>query len=201
MTSINNYNLFKEFLQDDTNDTNDTNIEDLCLITNENLEDNYIKLSCGHKFNYLPLHNEVVHQKTKKILDNSKLKINEIKCPYCRTINNKLLPYYKYYSVKPLLGVTHPIQYAMNTYSCEYVKNGKLCRNNACKTSHGLLCNKHMGLTKLQENILKDIPDEIYKVYNKKTIKELKEILSNNNLIKTGNKLDLINRLIININN
>ena len=198
MNSINHNDLFRQILQDNTNETN---TEDLCLITNENLEDNYIKLKCGHKFNYLPLYNEVVHQKTKKILDNSKLKINEIKCPYCRTINDKLLPYYKYYSVKPILSVTHPINYAMNTYTCQYIKNGKLCKNNACKTSHGLFCNKHIGLTKLEENILKDIPDDIYKVYSKKTIKELKELLNSNNLKKTGNKADLINRLLISIKN
>ena len=70
MNSINHNDLFRQILQDNTNETN---TEDLCLITNENLEDNYIKLKCGHKFNYLPLYNEVVHQK-KKILDNLNLK-------------------------------------------------------------------------------------------------------------------------------
>ena len=59
-----------------------------CLISNELLTCNYITLECNHKFNYIELFNEVVEQKTKKMLDNSKLKLNEVKCPYCRTINN-----------------------------------------------------------------------------------------------------------------
>ena len=74
-------NIFEKLLHDNMLDEEDT-----CLITNEKLEYNNIELSCGHQFNYIPLYNEVKYQKTKKMLDNSQLKINEIKCPYCRTI-------------------------------------------------------------------------------------------------------------------
>ena len=52
--------------------------DNICLISNDKLEVNYITLGCGHKFNYLDLYNEVVYQKTKKILDNNNLKINFI---------------------------------------------------------------------------------------------------------------------------
>ena len=84
--------LFNELLQDESMDVSSN---EKCLISNEDLESNYIKLDCGHKYNYLDLYNEIVYQKTKKILDNNRLKINEMKCPYCRNITNKLLPFYK----------------------------------------------------------------------------------------------------------
>ena len=92
-----NKELFMQFLNE--NESNDNNKE-RCLISNELLENNAITLVCNHKFNFLELYNEVVEQKTKKLLDNSKLKLNEIKCPYCRTVNNKIMPYFKYYENK-----------------------------------------------------------------------------------------------------
>ena len=82
-----NIELFNNLLNDDITEEDNT-----CLITNENLDDNNIKLNCGHKFNYEALYNEVVYQKTRRLLDNAQLKINQIKCPYCRNITNNLLP-------------------------------------------------------------------------------------------------------------
>ena len=95
--------LFKNLLNEDMKDE-----DNICLITNENLKDNNIELNCGHKFNYEALYNEVIYQKTRKLLDNAQLKINEVKCPYCRNVTNKLLPFYKYYPVKQVRGVTFP---------------------------------------------------------------------------------------------
>jgi hypothetical protein len=71
--------------------------EDVCLISNTKLTDNYISLTCGHKFNYIPLYHDIYNHKTKynmKETPYNKLKYYEIRCPYCRTKQNKLLPYY-----------------------------------------------------------------------------------------------------------
>jgi hypothetical protein len=99
----------------DTNaDTNaDTNI---CLITKEKLEPNHITLSCNHKFNYMPLYNEVVNQKNKQnnIYEIAKLSSNQIKCPYCRAITNKLLPYIAYPSVKVIKNVNSYVTTSYN---------------------------------------------------------------------------------------
>ena len=40
-------------------------IEDLnmCLITNSPLESNHIQLTCGHKFNYIPLYFDIKNHK------------------------------------------------------------------------------------------------------------------------------------------
>jgi hypothetical protein len=71
--------------------------EDVCLISNTQLTDNYVTLLCGHKFNYIPLYHDVYNHKTKyntKENNNDRLKYYEIRCPYCRKKQNKLLPYY-----------------------------------------------------------------------------------------------------------
>jgi len=75
-------------------DNDDTN---KCLITYTELNDHYVELNCGHKFNYGALYKDAFNYKKK--FNNmeqikNKLKINEIRCPYCRKVNDKLLPYY-----------------------------------------------------------------------------------------------------------
>ena len=53
-----------------------------CLITNSPLTENYVKLSCGHKFNYVPLFKDLVVRKNKTAaMDTQILKANEIRCP------------------------------------------------------------------------------------------------------------------------
>ena len=187
--------LFKNLLNEDLIDEDNT-----CLITNENLRDNNIELNCGHKFNYEALYNEVVYQKTRKLLDNAQLKINEVKCPYCRIITNKLLPFYKYYSVKQVRGVTYPEEYCMKIYECDHVKNGKKCTKAGCKTENGIFCNKHLVTTKEDEIILKNENKDVFNYYKKKKMVELKKILNLNHCKVGGNKEELINRIIINKN-
>ena len=36
-----------------------------CLITNQQLLDKHVTLSCGHKFNYIPLYNDILNHKKK----------------------------------------------------------------------------------------------------------------------------------------
>ena len=90
-------------------DINDIEEDDnICLITNKLLTDKYVKLECGHKFNYTPLYNDLKNHKKKFNLmegSSSKLRINEIRCPYCRSIQTKLLPYYEELGLEKLNGV------------------------------------------------------------------------------------------------
>lgn len=82
--------------------------EDLCLITNLPLTDNFIKLECNHKFNYVPLYNDILnHKKTFNRLERRVLKSSEIRCPYCRNVQTTLLPYYEMSNVKQVHGVNH----------------------------------------------------------------------------------------------
>jgi hypothetical protein len=86
--------------------TNSNENDNLCLITNLPLTENYVKLSCGHNFNYVPLFKDLVHRKNKSAaMDTQILKTNEIRCPYCRNKESTLLPYYENMGVDKVHGV------------------------------------------------------------------------------------------------
>jgi hypothetical protein len=159
---------------------------------------NYITLECNHKFNYIELYNEVLEQKTKKMLDNSKLKLNEVKCPYCRTITKNILPYFKYYNNKQVKGVNYPDELSIKLNECQYIeKNSELCKKNACVTKLGIFCNSHVKYNIKEEEILNNISSNVLNDYKKKTIQTIKTELRLYNIKLTGKKEDLINRLLI----
>jgi uncharacterized Zn finger protein (UPF0148 family) len=84
------------------------NEDNLCLITNSPLTDNWVKMECNHKFNYVPLYNDILnHKKNFNKLERRILKSGEIRCPYCRNIQTTLLPYHDMYGVK----LTHGVNY------------------------------------------------------------------------------------------
>jgi len=84
----------------------DDQSQDLCLITNLPLTENYVTLECNHKFNYVPLFKDLVNRKTKhSSLDTQVLKLNELRCPYCRHRESKLLPFYENMGVEKVHGV------------------------------------------------------------------------------------------------
>ena len=92
---------FYDNLYNDTDDSDNecNNNNEICLITYEPLTTNYVKMNCGHKFNYLPLFNDIVNHKLKynnlEHYKSGRLKLNEIRCPYCRNKQTTLLPYYE----------------------------------------------------------------------------------------------------------
>jgi hypothetical protein len=94
----------------------------LCLITNEKLNLFHISLQCGHKFNYEPLYQEVLRQKGRTGIINNyheKIDVNQIKCPYCRTLTNRLLPCIGQHPViKRLAGVNSPAHMCMPGVKC-----------------------------------------------------------------------------------
>ena len=89
--------LYKSLDDDDSKNTNDINENNLCLISKQPLTDKFVELVCGHKFNYVPLYKDITNHKLKfnnmEALQ-GRLKKTQIRCPYCRKIQNKLLPYY-----------------------------------------------------------------------------------------------------------
>lgn len=95
----------------------------VCLITNEPLTDKYVVMECGHKFNYIPIYKDIINHKQKfNGLEgvNSKLNINQIRCPYCRKKQDKLLPYYEELGLAKVHGINfydHTIKHAINHYS------------------------------------------------------------------------------------
>lgn len=88
---------FAEQLDIDTSDDEENQTFGIntnkCLITLLPLENNYVTLECGHKFNYNAIFNDVYnHKKNFQHLESIRLKDNQIRCPYCRNIQQKLLP-------------------------------------------------------------------------------------------------------------
>ena len=203
------YNLLNQSSQEINNDSSNN----ICLITYEKLTENSIVLDCKHNFNYFPLYQEIINQKKNfnKYFDINKLKINEIKCPYCRNINNKLLPYIPYKNVKKISGVNSPENLCMeNKYNCSWVfKNGKnkgcscninsfiLEGKNYCYKHHKMSNNKNIKTNSKKDN--NDNWDNSFDEYLKKyKVDELKKILRVNKLTIYGNKKQLILRIIKN---
>lgn len=80
----------------------------LCLISNNKLVDNFVTLDCGHKFNYVPLFLDTKNHKQKfngMECNSGRLQTDEIRCPYCRNKHKGLLPYYEEYGLDKIHGV------------------------------------------------------------------------------------------------
>jgi hypothetical protein len=108
--------LQKSLLEEDDNDE----LELVCQITGLPLTDNHFKMKCGHVFNYDSLYTEICKQKfdfktyTIDSISHADLKILRsanfdyfIKCPYCRSVQTDLLPYYE--------NLSFPKKYGINT--------------------------------------------------------------------------------------
>ncbi len=164
---------FKSALFDDNDLDTDSNI---CLISQQKLTRSHISLPCEHKFNYMPLYNEIYKQKQKNLFEVCNLGVNQIKCPYCRTVFDKLLPYIPSECVLKSNGVNYPFKYCMeNTIKCQWQKIKNTCiikcnkvaqymganemgANDYCKTHYLKVLNKetHAKETHAKENHAKE---------------------------------------------
>ena len=108
-----NIDFFSELYKSLDEEENKFKIEEddnKCLITNQILVDKFVKLDCGHKFNYIPLFKDIKNHKSKfNILEGntSILKQNEIRCPYCRKKQHSVLPYYEEMGFDKINGVNY----------------------------------------------------------------------------------------------
>ena len=92
-------------------------LEKNCLICNNKLEEDCITLICGHKFNYSSIFNEIKNQKKQNLYyESQKLKSHQIKCPYCRTIVNNLLPFHYIYNQPRINYVNMPVKYSLESF-------------------------------------------------------------------------------------
>ena len=140
------FSQLKNMLSQSEDDTTVINEDNCCLLTKEPLNSVHIKLSCGHEFNYVPLYREIIAQKTIGLSPNGyytshSLKRNEIKCPYCRNVQDKLLPYIEYDGVKKMAGVNYPAKMSMASQPCTYSANSAKGKKLACKECAVELCN------------------------------------------------------------
>ena len=147
--------LLEAICKDNTNKSSN-----LCLITAMPLEQNYITLNCGHDFNYKSILEEITKQKkTISLLETQKLEKYQLKCPYCRRIQNGILPYNQSFS--KIKGVNWPPKYSYSKKRCIVkIKSGKrkgeLCNAYCfddkcylhCKSKNNILIKKCRGIFK-----------------------------------------------------
>ena len=136
----------------DNDNENDLSLEK-CLISNKPLDKNHIKLECNHTFNFIPLYLEIKQQKTiKNFNEIILLKKNQIKCPYCRNIQSKLLPYYNKHNVslesnivEKISGVNIPKKDCMWLHKCSGVFKGGPNKGQRCnKPCNDFMCSQHI---------------------------------------------------------
>ena len=136
-----------------SNETNETNDILLCLISNTPLENHFFTFECGHKFNYIPLFHDIYNHKIKyNSMETSKgkLKMNEIRCPFCRNKQSGFLPYYSDLEFEQ----THGVNYIDNNivedfngftyYKCKFKTNNPLFNINDADSENNvkdILCN------------------------------------------------------------
>lgn len=205
-----NINFWDE-LNNDGHEENEHDESDCCLLTKLPLATNFITLDCGHKFNYMPLFEEIKHQKASDIYNNYILfsRANQFYCPYCRKVINGLLPYIPSQVSDKVKYINYPSTLSIKHHNCSYVyKSGKnkgnTCNSNSgYETEHGVLCYKHhknhktIHETSTNETITHDKYFNNYDEYYKKyTVIQLKSILRKLSLPVTGNKQQLVERLI-----
>lgn len=164
-----------------SNDEDDKN--NICLISNELLEKDHIKLDCSHCFNYGPLYNEIVIQKTKvNPLETQKIDKYSIKCPYCRYTQKGILPIRD--GFKLVKYVNYPSEYIIKTNKCSYIYLSGKRKNNTCnKACHKQFCTQHerimekrkLKLKEKEKNMKKKKKKEVYNelLHTKKTQKQL----------------------------
>ena len=173
--NINFYDeLYKSLDNDDTNKDDDSEMKELCLITNEPLIHHFVKLSCNHTFNYLPIFKYLVNYRTTFwSMDNVVLPYNEIICPYCRTREKNVLPYYEDMGLDKIQGI--------NSYDPSFC-----CASTSCNRSYNLkifggdnkyYCSSHYGIVEYKYQ--KMIDKEKKKQMAKQTVLDKKKAAKN----------------------
>lgn len=162
---------------------------DTCKITGMPLGDYFVELECGHKYNYMSLYNEIYNQKhvfktytLSSLPKQMQMKMFEeqinyyIRCPYCRNIQTKLLPYHYELGISKKYGINTndpSLKYQIEKYGTTFdLIDGQLCYhgaiNNNCHSCDAFvtktdddtyLCmkhyKKHIDKKKRQKNAVK----------------------------------------------
>ena len=141
-----NEQLFEDLCKDDGDEDN------ICLISGNPLEENSITLACSHTFNYDPIFEVAKRQKNFSKLETCKLKKYQLKCPYCRTVQNGILPYRENYN--KLDGINWPaIRVGKNKKCSAIIKSGKRKGEKCGKSCCSLYCNRHNKKTTSKSEI------------------------------------------------
>lgn len=181
------------------------NDKNTCLLTGDPLGYNHIILPCKHGFNYEPLFKEVVLQKgprTQYSTDSVRLSVNQIKCPYCRRVTNKILPYVPLLGCKTRIkGVNSPVAFSMPGKACQWVyksgkRKGKQCCSPAFEDDSGVNCILHRKLASRKTPTSSPSDGNSVKSLHELRVVDLRAMLRSRKLKVSGLKTELVNRLI-----
>lgn len=143
-----------------------------CHITGTPLNANSVTLACGHSFNYDALFHDAYEQKyVSNANETKRVNIKYIRCPYCRTIHQGLLPilddFPKLYGVNyytdtldyfKMSQICSPIPYCLHIHS-----DGQQCSNTVGTMIEGeYFCHGHLGK---QQRKIKFQQETEYKTY------------------------------------
>jgi len=117
-------------VEDTSNSDDDTN---KCLITRLPLVDGFVRMECGHSFNYLPLYNELVQQQKPSICGYAK--IGRIVCPFCRHSQQTFLPYNP--AFKLVIGVNMYPTKLLKSDTLQLCQETKPCSIDGCSQNAG----------------------------------------------------------------
>jgi hypothetical protein len=191
-----NFDFYKELYEslDDLDNNIDEQSAQVCLITNVPLTKHFVELECKHKFNYVPLFKDLVNHKTKfSSLDTHRLKVNEIRCPYCRHKQGSVLPYIEEIGLPKEHGVNWINMELMSTSNIVDLKLGQCCWGNGyeCSAIHVLTngttnidyCYYHYKLTAKKAMMAKKLQLKL----------EMKALLAQQKAAEKQKKLDAKN--------
>ena len=132
-----NKKLLEALCEEDEDESN------ICLISGEKIMDDHIALICKHKFNYKSIFFEIENQKEDSKLEICRLKRYQIKCPYCRNIQNGVISFNDKYPELKKDGINWPPRQMAKNNLCDMILKsgkrkgeicGKQCILKKCKT-------------------------------------------------------------------
>ena len=129
-----------------TIDNNSYENNNICLISHEKLSIHNVVLMCNHKFNYKYIYDEVTQQKY-NVNHNEIQKLSkfQFKCPYCRKIQNGVLPPHSDYP--NTYGVNSPATMVIKTNDCCYIfASGKRKGQPCSKKCYKKYCPQHQNI-------------------------------------------------------
>jgi hypothetical protein len=191
-----NFDFYKELYEslDDSDNNIDESSAQVCLISNTPLTKHFVELECKHAFNHVPLFKDLVNHKTKfSSLDTHRLKVNEVRCPYCRNKQGSLLPYIEEVGLPKEHGVNWINMELMSTSNIVDLKLGQCCWGNGyeCSAIHVLTngttnidyCYYHYKLTAKKAMMAKKLQLKL----------EMKALLAQQKAAEKQKKLDAKN--------
>ena len=103
-------NANQSFFDELKNNDEELDYNNVCLITNEPLDDTKITLECNHSYNYYNIYMDAINQKMNTNYSHYILKPFQLRCPYCRHIQDKILPYRTIKNVQKIQGINTPMK-------------------------------------------------------------------------------------------